>query len=56
MKKVIGENSDKYAYVGLMTRTDSKKVDGTRKDVTYATEIYVTLQEEYTRTGEVTDF
>lgn len=56
LKKAIGENSDKYAYVGLMTRTDSKKVDGTRKDVTYATAVYATLQEEYTSTGEVTDF
>ena len=56
MENTIDENSDKYAYAGLMTTTENEKVDGKRQDVTYVTAMYVTIMDEYTHTGEVTDF
>lgn len=56
LENTIDDNSDKYAYAGLMTRTENEKVDGKREDVTYVTAMYVTIQDEYTHTGEVTDF
>lgn len=56
IQDTIDDNSDKYAYAGLMTRTENEKVDGKREDVTYVTAMYVTIQDEYTHTGEVTDF
>ena len=55
-KKAIDDNSDQYAYVGLMTRAETKKVDGKYQDITYAKAVYITLQNEYTHTGEVSDF
>ena len=56
LQNTIDDNSDKYAYAGLMTRTENEKVNGKREDVTYVTAMYVTIMEEYTHTGEVTDF
>lgn len=56
IKDVIDKNSDKYVYAGLYTETKNEKVDGTRKDVLYANAVYVTIKDEYTQTGEVTDF
>ena len=56
LQNTIDDNSDKYAYAGLMTRTENEKVNGKREDVTYVTAMYVTIMDEYTHTGEVTDF
>ncbi|MFR8711742.1 MAG: S-layer homology domain-containing protein [Anaerotignum lactatifermentans] len=56
LQNTIDENSDKYAYAGLMTTTENEKVNGTRQDVVYVTAMYVTIMDEYTHTGEVTDF
>lgn len=56
LQNTIDENSDKYAYAGLMTTTENEKVNGKREDVTYVTAMYVTIMDEYTHTGEVTDF
>lgn len=56
IKDVIDDNSDKYVYAGLNTETKNEKVDGERKDVLYAKAVYVTVKDEYTQTGEVTDF
>lgn len=56
LENTINDNSDKYAYAGLMTRTENEKVNGKRQDVTYVTAMYVTIMDEYTHTGEVTDF
>ena len=56
IKDVIDENSDKYVYAGLYTETKNEKVDGERQDVLYANAVYVTVKDEYTQTGEVTDF
>ena len=56
LQNTIDDNSDKYAYAGLMTTTENEKVNGVRQDVTYVTAMYVTIMEEYTHTGEVTDF
>ena len=56
LQNTIDENSDKYAYAGLMTTTENEKVNGVRQDVVYVTAMYVTIMEEYTHTGEVTDF
>ena len=56
LQNTIDENSDKYAYAGLMTTTENEKVNGVRQDVVYVTAIYVTIMDEYTHTGEVTDF
>lgn len=56
LEYTINDNSDKYAYAGLMTRTENEKVNGKRQDVTYVTAMYVTIMDEYTHTGEVTDF
>lgn len=39
-----------------MTTTENEKVNGTRQDVVYVTAMYVTIMDEYTHTGEVTDF
>lgn len=55
-QKAIEDHADKYAKVGLLTRTESKKVDGKHKDITYATAVYLTLEDEYTHTGEVSEF
>lgn len=56
IKDVIDDNSDKYVYAGLYTETKNEKVDGKRQDVLYANAVYVTVKDEYTQTGEVTDF
>lgn len=56
IKDVIDDNSDKYVYAGLYTETKNEKVDGERQDVLYANAVYVTVKDEYTQTGEVTDF
>lgn len=56
IKDVIDDNSDKYVYAGLYTETKNEKVDGKRQDVLYAKAVYVTVKDEYTQTGEVTDF
>lgn len=56
LQNTIDDNSDKYAYAGLMTTTENEKVNGVRQDVVYVTAMYVTIMEEYTHTGEVTDF
>ena len=56
IQNAIDDNSDKYAYAGLMTTTENEKVDGKRQDVTYVTAMYVTIMDEYTHTGEVTNF
>lgn len=56
LQNTIDENSDKYAYAGLMTTTENEKVNGVRQDVVYVTAMYVTIMDEYTHTGEVTDF
>ena len=56
LQNTIDDNSDKYAYAGLMTTTENEKVNGKREDVTYVTAMYVTIMDEYTHTGEVTDF
>lgn len=56
LQNTIDDNSDKYAYAGLMTTTENEKVNGTRQDVVYVTAMYVTIMDEYTHTGEVTDF
>lgn len=56
IKDVIADNSDKYVYAGLYTETKNEKVDGKRQDVLYANAVYVTVKDEYTQTGEVTDF
>lgn len=56
IQNTIDDNSDKYAYAGLMTTTENEKVDGKRQDVTYVTAMYVTIMDEYTHTGEVTNF
>lgn len=56
IKDVIDNNSDKYVYAGLNTETKNEKVDGVREDVLYAKAVYVTVKDEYTQTGEVTDF
>lgn len=56
LQNTIDENSDKYAYAGLMTTTENEKVNGTRQDVVYVTAMYVTIMDKYTHTGEVTDF
>ena len=56
LQTAIDDNSDKYAYAGLMTTTENEKVNGTRQDVVYVTAMYVTIMDEYTHTGEVTDF
>lgn len=56
IKNVISDNSDKYVYAGLYTETKNEKVDGKRQDVLYAKAVYVTVKDEYTQTGEVTDF
>lgn len=56
IKDVISDNSDKYVYAGLYTSIKNEKVDGERKDVAYANAVYVTVKDEYTQTGEVTDF
>lgn len=56
IQNTIDDNSDKYAYAGLMTTTENEKVNGVRQDVTYVTAMYVTIMDEYTHTGEVTDF
>lgn len=56
VQTAIDDNSDKYAYAGLMTTTENEKVNGTRQDVVYVTAMYVTIMDEYTHTGEVTDF
>lgn len=56
LEDTIDKNSDKYAYAGLLTRTENEKVNGKREDVTYVTAMYVTIMSEYTHTGEVTDF
>ena len=53
---MISDNSDKYVYAGLYTETKNEKVDGKRQDVLYAKAVYVTVKDEYTQTGEVTDF
>lgn len=56
IKDVIDDNSDRYVYAGLYTETKNEKVDGERQDVLYANAVYVTVKDEYTQTGEVTDF
>lgn len=56
LQNTIDDNSDKYAYAGLMTTTENEKVNGVRQDVVYVTAMYVTIMDEYTHTGEVTDF
>ena len=56
IKDVIDDNSDKYVFAGLYTETKNEKVDGKRQDVLYANAVYVTVKDEYTQTGEVTDF
>lgn len=56
LQNTIDEKSDKYAYAGLMTTTENEKVNGVRQDVVYVTAMYVTIMDEYTHTGEVTDF
>ena len=56
VQTAIDDNSDKYAYAGLMTTTENEKVNGVRQDVVYVTAMYVTIMDEYTHTGEVTDF
>ena len=54
----LKENSDKYAYAGINTKTTVEKGknssgSSTQVEKTYVTEVYVTFSDEYTRSGIV---
>lgn len=54
----LKDNSDKHAYAGINTKTTVEKDkdssgNSTQVEKTYVTEIYVTIADEYTRTGVV---
>ncbi|MDD3393977.1 MAG: S-layer homology domain-containing protein [Anaerotignum sp.] len=58
LEKELEENSAKYAYAGINTKTSVEKGksssgSSTQVENTYVTEVYVTFSEEYTRTGVV---
>lgn len=53
LEEELKENSDKYAYAGINTRTTVEKENRSQVEKTYVTEVYVTFSDEYTRTGMV---
>ncbi|MGN1231163.1 MAG: hypothetical protein ACI4TP_04615, partial [Anaerotignum sp.] len=56
LEDILSEHYKEYAYAGLITRVERKKVDGNYEDVTYVEELYITFSNEYTTMGEVKSF
>lgn len=58
LEKAIKENSDKYAYAGIMTEFKKEKVtdskgNSSREDVEYVIELHVEFTEGYTTAGKL---
>ncbi len=54
VKKLVEENSNRYVYAGLTTKTKQERKDnGKLENVTYITAMDVRIQDEYTSAGKL---